>query len=243
MLQRTIVKTISKFKRAKGKYLTPNKYAQSTGVTVAHNFVSVTGYQQFSIDMNTKQLLPTGTNAQHKFNILNYFFRVNMPNARFLDIGSNNGMFVFLASLYGAKSAFGYDLDPEYVTTAQKVQEYVQLDGVRFYQENMNNIQEPADFLLFLSMIHWVYNKTEEYGSLDAVIEKLAALTNKCLIIEWVSEQDHKIVRDQHIAYNQEVIKEPYDFVHFDAALKMHFKSYELLGVNTPTRLVYAAWK
>lgn len=243
MFNKITRKLITYFPGSSSKYLTPNKYAQTTDVTIEDDLVNITGYQQFQIDLKQNTLRPTGVNSQQKFNILNYFLKVNIQNASFMDIGCNNGMFVFMAYLFGASESRGYDIDTQYLKTAEAVKSKLDAGNVFFEERNLENIQGAFDFVLFLSMIHWVYNKTSLYGSLDAVIQHLASITNRCLIIEWVSEQDHKVQRDKHITYNKGVIKEPYDQIHFEKALNNHFTSVELLGINTPTRTVYAAWK
>lgn len=243
MITAYVKKIVHCLSKGKKRYLTPNKFAARSRYEVADGSLKVFGYQQYEYDCTKKEIIPSGQNSIIKFDILNYFLKVNIKDATLLDIGSNNGLFVYLASLYGAKQATGYDIDEDYVKTSREVNKVFGYNNIKFDKKNFENIEEKFDYVIFLSMLHWVYNRTSFVGSLDKIIQKLADMTNKGLIIEWVSGDDHKIQNNKHLNHNLAVTTEAYTFENFDKALRKYFKHYELLGVNTPTRLVYVAWK
>lgn len=243
MTMPSVLKKIFRRLSTPAKYLDPNRHAERSQLIVSDSLLTVRGYQRFTVNRATHHIIPVGTNSITKYNILNEFLKRHIADVSFLDIGSNNGLFVFLAAHYGARHATGVDIDETYLGTAREISRLAKFNEVRFDNENFENVTVPADVVLFLSMLHWVYSKTSLYGSLEKIINHLAGLTRHCLIIEWISPDDHKIKRDCHLTYNQKIIVEPYDFDHFEQALKKHFGRYELLGVNTPTRLVYVAWK
>ncbi|MBK8619807.1 MAG: protein kinase family protein [Anaerolineales bacterium] len=102
--------------------------------------------------------------------------------------------------------------------------------------------KEPADVVVALALVHWIYSCTALIGSLDAVVEKLAGLTKYMLIVEWIEPEDAAIQFFHHLDWNKDIAYEPYTREVFYTALTRHFKRVVEIGPVSPTRKLYAAF-
>lgn len=209
--------------------------------TVTGSSVRVGGYQPFTIDA-----LGVRYQGQYtrKFNAINDFLKLRDLKTSVMDIGCSNGLCSFMAAKLGYDRVYAIDHDVECLQLIDNVQKMLQLDTIDTREFSFGNVvDEQADVVIACALIHWVYSCTSLFGSLDAIIEYLAALTTNTLIIEWVSPEDHAIRTFKHTSFNKEVIKEPYTKENFLKALSTHFSSYHLLCPSCATREVWVAQK
>jgi predicted Ser/Thr protein kinase len=103
--------------------------------------------------------------------------------------------------------------------------------------------KEPADIVLAMALVHWVYSCTADFGSLDAVIKWLASISRHALVVEWVAPQDSAIANFKHTEFNQAVQSEPYTYAAFRAALGKYFPQVKYLGHVTDTRSLFLCKK
>lgn len=217
----------------------PNKYAREVGLELL-----VHGYQEYSITANTIEPLPIDKSLSRKQELVKRFFRKEfMKDKSVLDLGSNGGFFDFWAEQNDAAKITSLDIDEKYLKTIESVKSFWGFKNVNTVNANVQDWNEPADVVLAFAIIHWLYSCTSAYGSLDAVINKLASLTNYLLVIEWVAPEDAAIQNFGHIDFNSQIIDQPYSLAAFENALKSQFEKVEILAEVNPTRVVYVAFK
>ena len=66
-------------------------------------------------------------------------------------------------------------MDPQCRTIVTKVAEHLHYQGLKLVNANLQEYNQPADVVLALALVHWVYSCTANFGSLDAVIAWLAS--------------------------------------------------------------------
>jgi len=142
-----------------------------------------------------------------------------------------------------AKQAIALEMDDKYIAGLVSAKKKFSLDKLEIITENFENVNLKTDIVIALAFIHWVYSCTAKYGSLDSVIKRLAELTNYALIIEWIAPEDPAIKFFDHISWNQDVIKEEYNYELFQKALNKYFKRTNLIGEVSPTRRVFVSYK
>jgi hypothetical protein len=222
----------------------PNQYARPASINVQNGLVSVHGYQEFILTEHSISVLDKDQNLKNKYNLLKtYFTPHNLQGRSFLDLGANGGFFSFWALQSGSKNVTSLDMDNEYLEMIEKSRNALGFQHLETINSNFSDWNRPAGVVLALALIHWVYSCTAIFGSLDAIIEKLANLTEYLLIVEWVDPTDQAIEFFHHTQWNQDNIREPYTFAAFEAALSKYFVRYELVGEVAPTRKIFAAYK
>eukprot|EP01012_Entosiphon_sulcatum_P037420 TRINITY_DN48006_c0_g1_i1.p1 TRINITY_DN48006_c0_g1~~TRINITY_DN48006_c0_g1_i1.p1 ORF type:complete len:250 (+),score=40.21 TRINITY_DN48006_c0_g1_i1:172-921(+) len=80
---------------------------------------------------------------------------------------------------------------------------------------------------------------TASEGSFENIFTYLASITNRYLLIEWVSPQDPAIGALKHISANADVQKEPYELERFLNAGDRFFGRIDARIDTTPTRCIY----
>jgi serine/threonine protein kinase len=145
--------------------------------------------------------------------------------------------------LSGASSVVSLDMDNHYLDMIRKAQAHLGWKQIRAVNCRVQDWNESADLVLAYAMIHWLYSCTANYGSLDAVIGKLAGLANCVLLVEWVAPEDPAIKFFNHTEWNADVPKEGYSLEAFEAAMHKHFKRVEIIGSINSTRVLYVGHK
>jgi serine/threonine protein kinase len=228
----------------KGILLNPNQFARPSSIDESNGLVTVHGYQEFVLTKYSVLALDNDENLKNKYNVVKSYFSPHyLKGKRVLDLGANGGFFSFLAAQNGAEDVTALDMDSEYVKIVKQAAKILGFQNINVINSNFSDWDRPAAVVLALALVHWVYSCTACFGSLDAVIKKLADLTDYMLIIEWVDPNDQAIEFFHHTQWNQEKILGHYNFTAFEEALSKYFIHHELLGDISTTRRVFAAYK
>ena len=128
----------------------------------------------------------------------------------------------------------------EHVRTAAAALGYQRLTAVH---GNVADWHEPADIVVALALVHWLYNCTAAFGSLSAVVERLASLAGDALIVEWVDPADPAIDFFGHLSWDAGTRAGPYNREVFERELGRHFARVRPIGDVSPTRRLFLAMK
>jgi hypothetical protein len=222
-------------------YEDPNRYARPPSIELGSP-TRVHGYQEFTLSETEVTPLPIDAPLETKRGLVQRYFEPSfMKGKTLLDIGANAGFFSFWALHSGAAGAVALDMDERYINLVTLAAKHHHIAGIRPCLVKAQDWEEPADLVLAFAMIHWLYSCTAAYGSLDAVIDKLADLTRHTLIVEWIDPADKAMREFKHTEFNPSVVAGPYTLEAFENALIRRFGRVEILGETTPTRVVYAA--
>jgi SAM-dependent methyltransferase len=223
---------------------TPNQHARPVSISLGEGIATLHGYQEFFLTRHMIRVLDHDQNLKTKYVHLQRFFtRQYLGGRSFLDLGANAGFFCFLALQNGAQQATAIDIDQPYLDVISKTRDHLGFENLEAVNSNVNDWSQPADVVIALALVHWLYSCTALYGSLEAVIQKFATLTNYLLLVEWVDPADPAIEFFHHTDWNQANANEPYTFSLFEEALSKHFVKHELVGDISPTRKLFAAYK
>ncbi|MGA2061281.1 MAG: methyltransferase domain-containing protein, partial [Thermoguttaceae bacterium] len=238
------VAVISKPIHDHAMYNTPNKYARPAYLEETENVLTFHGYQEFSLAKDSLSILDIDDNLRKKKELLDLYFTPRFLSDRTLiDFGANSGYFCFLALNNGGKSAVALDMDEDYLRMVRRAKSKFGYDSLQVIRSNIENWNEPADIILALALIHWIYSCTASFGDLHCIIEKFAKLAKYILIIEWVEPDDPAIDFFHHLNWNEKVKRGPYTLNAFEDALSNNFASYRCIGSVTPTRKLFIAYR
>jgi hypothetical protein len=221
----------------------PNKFARPPGIEVQPGRVTIHGYQEFQLSERRIKPLPIDQPLQRKEELVGAFFNPEYLTGRtVLDIGANGGFFSLWACRNGASQVVSLDMDETYLDLIRQAQKAFGWKNIRPINTRVQDWEEPADLVLAFAMVHWLYSCTANYGSLEAVVRKLAGLSRSILLMEWVAPDDAAIREFKHTEWNPQVDKAGYNLAAFEAALCRHFCKVEIIGATSPTRTLYAAF-
>lgn len=222
---------------------TPNKFARSPQIELYEHSAVFHGYQEFVLTRDTISVLPGDSNLQAKQTLIAPYFEPRyLVKRTVLDLGANAGFFCFWALQKGAQKAIAVDIDDAYLQMVRDAKTRLEFHDLDIVKANVADQKNPADIVLATALVHWIYSCTALFGSLDAVVERLARLTNYMLIVEWIDPEDPAIGFFHHTDWNKDVASAPYDRSVFEIALADHFKRYCQLGDISSTRRLYAAF-
>ena len=223
---------------------TPNQHAGAATLALTPSAATFGGYQAFVLTRHALHVVPTDRSLARKCELLTPVFTPALCSGRrVLDLGANSAFFSFLALQNGASDATAIDMDlahVEHVRSAAAALGYPRLTAVH---GNVADWNEPADIVVALALVHWLYNCTATFGSLSAVVERLASLAGDALIVEWVDPADPAIDFFGHLSWNAGPTSGPYDRVVFERELGRHFARVRPIGDVTPTRRLFLASK
>ncbi|HCR86480.1 MAG TPA: hypothetical protein DIV86_07365 [Alphaproteobacteria bacterium] len=223
--------------------LTPNINARKANFEAFGDSVKFHGYQEYSLSKHWIQPSVTDTSLQKKYNLLYPFFKPRYIEKRtILDLGANSAFYCFWALQQKAIKATAVDIDEEYLDMVRKAKDYLDFENLNVVNANVMDINSPSDIVIALALVHWIYSCTALTGSLDAVVKKLANLTNYMLIVEWIEPDDAAIQFFKHINFNENIIIEPYTQEAFNSALKKYFKKVIEIGDISSSRKLFAAF-
>jgi hypothetical protein len=204
----------------------------------------VAGYQSYTAFPHAVIPDPKDQSLSRKQHLLAPYFTSHLLRQRtILDLGANNAFFSLWGLHSGAAAATAVDMDPQCHTLVSRVAGHLNIRNLRFVEANIQEWNEPADVVLALALVHWVYSCTADFGSLDAVIAWLASLSRHALIVEWIAPQDSAIANHHHTDFNPQSHHQPYSYGAFRAALAKYFPSVTYLGHVTDTRPLFLAKK
>lgn len=222
----------------------PNKFARPPGIDLQAGRVTIHGYQEFQVSKRKIKPLPIDRPLQRKKELAGPFFNPEFLGGKtLLDIGANGGFFSLWACRNGARQVVSLDMDGAYLKLIRQAQNAFGWKNIRPIKAKVQDWEEPSDVVLAFAMVHWLYSCTADYGTLDAVIEKLARLSNVVLLVEWVAPDDAAIQQFKHTEWNPGIDKAGYNLDAFEKALKRQFCKIEILGATSPTRTLYAAFR
>lgn len=225
-------------------YDDPNRYARPAHLECSADIAVFHGYQEFRLTKTTIDPLPLDKALARKQRLLGRLLRPSRVTGRsVLDLGANGGFFAFWTLQSGARAATAVDMDSTYVEMMSDASKTVGFDTFTVTQANVTDWEQPADIVIALALIHWIYSCTAALGTLDAAVGSLSSLTREMLIIEWVAPEDSAISFFGHLGFNPQVVSGPYDLATFEDALDHHFARWERIGEVTPTRVIYAAFR
>lgn len=222
----------------------PNKFARRAQLELHDQSVTFHGYQEFTLTGDSITPLAEDPNLQKKQELLAGLFRPRyLKHRTVLDLGANAGFFCFWALQSGAKRAFALDMDETYLQMVREAQTKLGFHNLDAVKANIADWSEPADIVVALALIHWIYSCTALLGSLDSAVGKLAELTKYMLVVEWVDPTDSAVTCFNHIDWNKGLVRGPYTLAAFEAALARHFPRYEHVGDLSPTRKLYVGFR
>ena len=143
----------------------------------------------------------------------------------------------------GAEKAIAVDIDDAYLQMVPEVKTHLEFHDLDIVKANVANQNDPADIVLAAALVHWIYSCTALFGCHDAIVEKLARLTNYMPIVEWIDLEDSNIGFFHHTDWNKDAVSAPYDLSTFEQALTNNFKRYCYLGNISPTRRLYVRFQ
>jgi len=222
---------------------TPNQFARPLQVELREHSVVFHGYQEFLLTRDTVSVLPEDSNLQSKQKLLASYFQPRyLAKRTVLDLGANAGFFSFWALQKGAGKAIAVDVDENYLQAIENAKSRMEFTSLEIVNTNITDWNTPAEVVLAIALVHWIYSCTAFLGSLNAVVKKLAGLTKYLLLVEWVDPQDPAMQFFHHIDWNKHSVSGPYTLEEFERSLACHFVRYELIGHVSPTRRLYAAF-
>ena len=222
---------------------TPNQHTRPANLEIHDRGVVFHGYQEFFLAKDWIRVLREFVSLKIKHDLLLPYFQPRFLKHRtLLDLGANAAFYCFWALQQKAEKVIAVDIDEEYLEMIEEAKQRLGFENLEAVQANVADWQEPADIVVALALVHWIYSCSADMGSLDAVVEKLAGLTKYMLIVEWIEPEDPAIQFFHHIEWNKDIVREPYTLEAFEAALSHHFRKTEVIGSVSPTRKLYVAF-
>jgi len=207
-------------------------------ITYEYNQVQVRGYQNY--DLTHSQISPLNighawTLSEKKFNLVQKAIQKTSGKS-YLDIGSNLGMYVFAACVKNNMNATGLDYNHKYIAECNKISEHLNIQ-CEFGNTPFTEINKQYDIVSCLGLIHHIYQRTENFGSLKPILDKLFNLCKIALIVEFPTENDLKAVEWTNISTRKN--EEEYSLSNFLKYGHELFSAVELIGYVTNDRPVY----
>ena len=219
-------------------YQFPNKFAPKLHLDIKENYIKVNGYQKYIIYKN--KIIPDrySYDLMEKYKLLKKVFKEDLSGKTYLDLGANSGFFTFYAHQQGAECK-AIDMDSNYINILDKISRYFDYNII-IDKINIADYKKPADIVIALSLIHWIYSCTSIYGSMEELVNFFRSITKEYLIIEWIDPLDEAIQYFNHLEYNINFSDSSYNHEEFLKQLKKYFSSIELLGkTRHNTRMIY----
>lgn len=205
----------------------------------ATEVMHVSGYQVYR--MRKQGLVSAKVEHRLKYALIRPYLLSMFKHHKVLDIGCSAGVIGLQAVLDGCQHVHFLDHDPEYIDVVKQVHRFIGQPDSNTHVSSLGKFDKAMDVGFAFAIIHWIYSYSEQSGSLEKAIKLLHNICPQALFIEWVAPEDYAIGMADHIRQNQGVIEAPYDFEHFQAALKQHYKHIQYVGKVTKTREIWLA--
>lgn len=178
------------------------------------------------------------------------------PVSSIVDVGCNSGMMLAVAFQCGFTKLLGIEHDTDYQFIANRVIDFCRLMSPTLvhpssvckshhltaaHEEDGAGDGFRADVVLALALVHWLYNCTSHFGSLDAIVKTLGSMCDRALVVEWVDPKDHAVKTFNHVSSAD--IQDGYTQAHFERALTRYFAQWSKQEDIHPTRKIYVAIK
>lgn len=175
-----------------------------------------------------------------------------LPLSSIVDVGCNSGLMLAVAFQCGFTRLLGIEHDTKYQFISNRVIDFCRLMNPTLVHPSSTckpvhlSATQPtsifkADVVLALAVVHWLYNCTADFGSLDAVIKTLGSMCDRALVVEWIDPRDHAIQTFNHVSADD--IREGYTQANFESALSKYFSKWTEQEDIHPTRKIYVALK
>jgi len=222
-------------------YKDPHRKNGSQREIPSYKFVDgrchVNGYQTFVISKDEVKL---GSAYSSKFKYIKEFLEKHIKDCESVtDIGANNGLVCFVASMNGYKLVYALDHDIDCIHMITAIQRDLAIELIKPIEYSFGDEHLSTDIVIVGALIHWIYSCTAINGDFDKIMTYLQKITKKYLLIEWVDNKDKAVNSFGHLRRNKEVIIEPYTEDNFVASLKRHFTSCKKVVDVTLTRRLY----
>jgi hypothetical protein len=204
-----------------------------------NNIFHMTGYHIYDYDKS--KINPIILKNQKQIKQLEYLLNVDYANCEsLLDLGCANGAIsLYLFFEKKIKNITLVDHDEQYINNLNELKKFDSNLIISIIKSQFRDYNIKSDFTLALSLIHWLYSATDSYGCLFEIIKKLKSITNKCLIIEWIDNEDDVFKCLGHIYMNKCIHKTEYNKINFIEALNNNFSNVAYIGKTTDTRELY----
>lgn len=198
-------------------------------------------YHRFDIINGSIKLLDGKPGQNTKYSLIKD--AIDVSGKSVLDIGASNGLYSCLAALKGASSIVALDKNDGLIGGCP----VSQIDGLaKEHKLNINTVDgcisqynKPANVVFAFAIMHHLYYNIYGTGCMDAMIRKLASLTNEVLFIEWVDVNKYGPYKNRTPYSHQ-------DFIH---QVDLQFSRHNLIGTTVEyqsdrkPRLLYACYK
>jgi SAM-dependent methyltransferase len=224
-------------------YNDPNRYARPASLDIQQDAITIHGYQEFVVRKHSLSVLDEDQSLRRKRELLYGYLKPRFLSQRsLLDLGANSGFFSFWAIQQGSSKVTALDTDEKYLEILETAKSHLLFSNLDIVNVNVSDWKEPADNVLALALIHWVYSCTSLFGSLDSVIRRFAEISKYMLIVEWIDPSDPAIQFFHHLDWNKNSTDSPYSFEAFEQALQKYFVRYQKIGDVSSTRSLYVAF-
>jgi hypothetical protein len=217
-------------------YVDPSRATEAgkPGFWRERQFICFDGYQRFCL-------------APHKIKIRKHYHKKKYAIIRpyllcigaessIIDLACNAGAMGFQAYFDGFRKIIFIDHDPECLQLVQAGLEHVGAAASTVQQGKAQDVTASADTLFAFAIIHWLYSCTEDFDSLEGIVNKLSTLCRKAMFIEWIDSQSC-----DHLSRNPEFHKETYNRENFIRALQEKFVYVKQIGAVRFGREIWLA--
>ena len=223
-------------------FFTLKSQRQISLISVKNNIIISKGYQKFKIYKNNIyfDLNNLGTIGKEKAKNVLKIINKNSNNCNSLiDFGCAQGFFSFYAYFNNYKDVYMVEHDKEYMNNIKYIKNKLNLN-INAFNKKFQEIDQKADIVLFLALIHWVFGRTETYNNFEDIIDKLYNITNKILVIEWIDNKDKTFYMPENPSSSP--VPRNYNLENFKKSLKK-FKKIEILNSKNVNRKLYVCYK
>tara|TARA_B100000497_G_C7546837_1_gene330705 strand:+ start:166 stop:840 length:675 start_codon:yes stop_codon:yes gene_type:complete len=198
------------------------------------NLISVFGYQKFTIDKSSLII-----KSKLKFEKINKILEKIKYKKSFCDIGCSSGIVSILAYKNKFENITAIDHDSEYTDILKIINEKLDIKNINVITDSFGNDKNKYDVVFCGAIIHWIWSLTSNFNSFEKILNYLNNITNKILLIEWISENDDAIKSFGHITEN----KENYKTNSFEKTLIRYFKIIDKIETDNKNRILYITEK
>jgi hypothetical protein len=198
------------------------------------------GYQRFCLGANSIRL--GKHDHRRKFGMIRPYLLGSVDKARSLiDLGCSAGVMGFQAYLEGYQQITFVDHDEQYLELVDAGIKHLGAAKARTKKTKVQGLSEQADVLFVFAIIHWLYSCTEDFGSLDRIIEKLSQHASRTMFIEWVGPDCKDVQSFGHIDFNESVHANEYTRENFVTALEARYANVRMIGRVRQGREIWIA--
>tara|TARA_B110001452_G_scaffold237123_1_gene216786 strand:- start:161 stop:880 length:720 start_codon:yes stop_codon:yes gene_type:complete len=215
--------------------------SETPSIKVKDKTISVTGYQRFTINIDTKEIKFKAKPKKFKFINETLQMFVNDFNCKnIVDIGCNSGLTSLLAYNNKFKDIVSLDHDIEYINNLTKIKNLCNIENIKESLFSFGDkISKKFDVVFCGAIIHWIFSLTADFRNFDKITEYLLSMTNNYLILEWISENDGAIRSLNHIKKRKKKDDEHYCTENFEKSIKKNFTILSNTVVDGQTRIIY----